>query len=36
MWDWLMNWEIEFGEFKILCYSLDKFMNNFYVKIDEL
>lgn len=35
-WDRLMNREIELGEFKTLCHSLDKFMNNSHTKTDEL
>ena len=35
-WDRLMNREIELGEFKTLCHSLDKFMNNSQTKTDEL
>jgi len=35
-WDRLMNREIELGEFKSLCHSLDKFMNNSHTKTDEL
>ncbi|KPH63939.1 protein phosphatase [Pseudoalteromonas porphyrae] len=35
-WDRLMNREIELGEFKTLCHSLDKFMNNSHSKTDEL
>ena len=35
-WDRLMNREIELGEFKTLCHSLDKFMNNSHAKTDEL
>ncbi len=35
-WDRLMNREIELGEFKKLCHSLDKFMNNSHTKTDEL
>ena len=35
-WDRLMNREIELGEFKTLCHSLDKFMNNSQNKTDEL
>ncbi|KTG18296.1 protein phosphatase [Pseudoalteromonas sp. XI10] len=35
-WDRLMNREIELGEFKALCHSLDKFMNNSHTKTDEL
>ena len=35
-WDRLMNREIELGEFKTLCHSLDKFMNSSQTKTDEL
>ncbi|MCF7516981.1 MULTISPECIES: protein phosphatase CheZ [Pseudoalteromonas] len=35
-WDRLMNREIELGEFKSLCHSLDKFMNSSQTKTDEL
>ncbi|BDF94998.1 protein phosphatase CheZ [Pseudoalteromonas haloplanktis] len=35
-WDRLMSREIELGEFKTLCHSLDKFMNNSQTKTDEL
>ncbi|WP_338363098.1 protein phosphatase CheZ [uncultured Pseudoalteromonas sp.] len=35
-WDRLMNREIELGEFKTLCHSIDKFMNNSHHKTDEL
>jgi chemotaxis protein CheZ len=35
-WDRLMNREIELGEFKSLCHSIDKFMNNSHHKTDEL
>jgi len=35
-WDRLMNREIELGEFKSLCHSIDKFMNSSHHKTDEL
>ncbi|OUS74642.1 protein phosphatase [Pseudoalteromonas sp. A601] len=35
-WDRLMSREIELGEFKSLCHSLDKFMNHSHTKTDEL
>ncbi|BED89858.1 MULTISPECIES: protein phosphatase CheZ [unclassified Pseudoalteromonas] len=35
-WDRLMNREIELGEFKTLCHSIDKFMNSSHHKTDEL
>ncbi|MGK2235596.1 MAG: chemotaxis protein CheZ [Pseudomonadota bacterium] len=35
-WDRLMSREIELGEFKQLCHSIDKFMNNSHHKTDEL
>ncbi|WP_372762951.1 protein phosphatase CheZ [Pseudoalteromonas sp.] len=35
-WDRLMSREIELGEFKRLCHSIDKFMNNSHHKTDEL
>jgi len=35
-WDRLMSREIELGEFKALCHSLDKFMNHSHTKTDEL
>ncbi|MEL0631937.1 protein phosphatase CheZ [Pseudoalteromonas carrageenovora] len=35
-WDRLMSREIELGEFKTLCHSIDKFMNNSHHKTDEL
>ncbi|MFY8326099.1 protein phosphatase CheZ [Pseudoalteromonas sp. ZZD1] len=35
-WDRLMSREIELGEFKTLCHSLDKFMNHSHTKTDEL
>ncbi|WP_404338961.1 protein phosphatase CheZ [Pseudoalteromonas mariniglutinosa] len=35
-WDRLMSREIELGEFKTLCHSLDKFMNDSHSKTDEL
>ncbi|MBH0020615.1 protein phosphatase CheZ [Pseudoalteromonas sp. SWXJ133] len=35
-WDRLMSREIELGEFKSLCHSIDKFMNNSHHKTDEL
>lgn len=35
-WDRLMNREIELGEFKSLCHSIDKFMNSSHNKTDEL
>lgn len=35
-WDRLMNREIELGEFKVLCHSIDKFMNSSHHKTDEL
>lgn len=35
-WDRLMNREIELGEFKSLCHSLDKFMSSSQTKTDEL
>ena len=35
-WARLINREIELGEFKTLCHSLDKFMNNSHTKTDEL
>jgi len=35
-WDRLMSREIELGEFKSLCHSIDKFMNSSHHKTDEL
>ncbi len=35
-WDRLMNREIELGEFKSLCHSIDKFMSSSHHKTDEL
>ena len=35
-WDRLMSREIELGEFKTLCHSLDKFMSHSHTKTDEL
>ncbi|CAM3020871.1 protein phosphatase CheZ [Pseudoalteromonas distincta] len=35
-WDRLMSREIQLGEFKSLCHSIDKFMNNSHHKTDEL
>ncbi|KPZ54592.1 MULTISPECIES: protein phosphatase CheZ [Pseudoalteromonas] len=35
-WDRLMNREIELGEFKTLCHSIDNFMNSSHHKTDEL
>jgi len=35
-WDRLMSRDIELGEFKSLCHSIDKFMNNSHHKTDEL
>ncbi|MEI8668428.1 protein phosphatase CheZ [Pseudoalteromonas sp. B131b] len=35
-WDRLMSREIELGEFKVLCHSIDKFMSSSHHKTDEL
>lgn len=35
-WDRLMNRELELGEFKTLCHSVNKFMNSSHHKTDEL
>jgi chemotaxis protein CheZ len=35
-WDRLMSREIQLGEFKTLCHSIDDFMNNSHHKTDEL
>ncbi|AQQ00571.1 MULTISPECIES: protein phosphatase CheZ [Pseudoalteromonas] len=35
-WDRLMSRDIELGEFKTLCHSIDKFMSNSHNKTDEL
>ena len=35
-WDRLMSRDLELGEFKTLCHSIDKFMNSSHLKTDEL